>query len=495
MTTAKEHGRIVLAGIIPSRLDLLEEALNSLEIDYFVDSTQKVIFKLLEHYYQKSGGVLTTPALDDILSRGKTDPGRRALYAETYEDLKNFRVDDADFRWSMQELREDYAEETLKVTLADSMEIIQVGLEQKNGEVLQGQEDAREYLLDKLSDLDASMNTQEAPHGDMREESALIVQEYTETKTARSEGRLSGIQFGIRELDEKVGGLQRGDLALSAAYTNDGKTTLCVQLAWSAAVEQGKNVLFLSTETVNTVVRRRLISRHSRHPKFFDFSLPEGLNSKDIKAGTLNPAEEEFFQEVVRDFGDPKNEYGHMYIHQVPRFATMDQVEQIMKSTQKKFDIDLVVCDYLALLRPVGNRYTDRESLSGIIKNSKQIATSFNKGRGVPFISPWQVSRAAWEDALTLGRYTSKALAETAEATNTPDIIVSILAPENNSERYANLSAQVLKHRDGETADGIQLTVDYATCHFSGRGTMDSFDSAGYSTGFSPSDGTLDSLV
>jgi hypothetical protein len=131
----------------------------------------------------------------------------------------------------------------------------------------------------------------------------------------------------------------------------------------------------------------------------------------------------------------------------------------------------------------VGSRNTDRESLSGVIKNAKQVAVSFNKGQGVPFVSPWQVSRAAKEQADQNGRYTSQALAETAEATNTPDIIVSILAPVANTDRHASLSAQVLKHRDGETADGIQLSVDYATSYFSGHAALDSFSSATFSSG------------
>lgn len=480
MTTTNEHGRNVLGGIIPNRIDLLGEALNGLSPEHFEDSVQKNIFKFLDAYYQKTGGVLSLGALKDILERGKADPGRIALYEETYEDFKYLKIDDAEFTWALHEVRENYAEKEVRDALIGALKILTEGEVLKDGEVLIGQEPAREFLLDKLSDIDTSMSGQDAPHGEMREEGALILQEYDSTKKARETGTLSGIQFGIPELDEKVGGLQRGDLALSAAYTNDGKTTLCVQMAWSAAVEQGKNVLFLSTETVNTTVRRRMISRHSMHPKFQSFGLPDGLNSKDLKAGTLNPHEEEFFQEVVKDFTDPNNNYGNLYIHQVPRFATMDNVEAIMNSVQKKFDIDLVVCDYLALLRPTGSRNTDRESLSGIIKNAKQIATSFNKGRGVAFISPWQVSRAAWEDATTIGRYTSKALAETAEATNTPDIIVSIIAPVDNTERRANLTAQVLKHRDGETADGIQLTVDYATCHFSGRGTVSNYQAGGY---------------
>lgn len=482
MATAKEHGRTVLAGIIPARVDLLTEVLQELTPEHFVDPSQARIYGILEYYYQTTQGVLTTGALNDILTRGGIDAGRKALFEETYEDFKSLKVDDSDWVWSVHELKEEYAESKIKATLTDTMEIVTKGLEDSKGNVLRGQEDARMFLLDRMSDLDSALGDQVAPHGDLRDETKIVLREYEENKRLRAAGLLRGIQFGIPELDAKVGGIQAGDLALVAAYTNDGKTTLCVQLAWDAAVNQGKNVLFLSTETVNTTVRRRLVSRHSMHPKFLEFGLPDGLNSSDFKASAFNPHEEELLQEVLNDLARTENDYGHMYIHQVPRFATMDQVEHIMNTVQKKFNIDIVICDYLGLLRPSGARNTDRESLSGVIKNAKQVSVSFNKGAGVAFASPWQVSRAAKLEADDKGRYMSSALAETAEATNTPDIIVSILAPIENNDRKTNVVAQVLKHRDGETADGIQLNVDYATCAFTGRGTMDMFSPGTLST-------------
>lgn len=480
MATTVEHGRNVLSGIIPNRIDLLGEALNALSPEHFVDSVQAKFFTFLNHFYQTTGGVMTLGSLQDILGRAKADPGRVALYEESYEDFKAHKIDDADFTWAIHELKEDFAEAKMKEALVGSMEILQKGRELKGGEILLGQEDAREFLADRLADISVAMDSQEAPHGEMRSEKQIILHEYEDVKLKRSEGILAGINFGIPALDEKVGGLQRGDLALAAGYSNDGKSQLMVQMAWDTSVMQGKNVLFLTTETSNTVIRRRLITRHSKHSKFQEFDLPEGINSKDLKLGTLNPHEEDLFRAVVKDFTSESNDYGNMYIHQVPRFANMSNVSSIMAMVQKKFDIDLVVCDYLALLRPEGVRNTDRESLSGILKNAKQISHSHDKGRGVAFISPWQVSRAAWEEAMSSGRYTSKSLAETAEATNTPDVIVSIMAPIDNTERHANLTAQVLKHRDGETADGIQLSVDYATSHFTSSRSIDSFQTVAF---------------
>ena len=339
-----------------------------------------------------------------------------------------------------------------------------------------------------MADIDNTLAKQEAPHGNMRDELDIILKEYDERREAKLAGTATGIYFGISELDRKVGGLQRGELILSAGYSSDGKTSLCVQLAWSAMVEQQKNVLFLTTETIRNTVRRKIVARHSKFQKFEDWGLPDGLNTRDMKDGTLSDTEHVFMQHVAQDFtADP--DYGNLYIHQVPRNSSMDEVEMIMTKVQKMYPLDLVVCDYLALLRPAGPRNTDRESLSGILKNAKQIATTFNRGEGVPFISPWQVSRAARERAEDIGQYAMASLAETAEATNTPDVIVSILAPVDNTNRHADITGQVLKHRDGETANGIEMTVDYATSHFRSKLGLGSL------SGFNGGSGGLDSLL
>ena len=182
MSTTNDHGRTVLSGVIPNRIDLLGEALNGLSPDHFPDSVQRNIYLFLGRYYQTTGGVLSLGAMKDIMVRGGADPGRMALYEETYEDFKHNAVDDADFHWSMHELREDFAELKTKEALVETLEILNVGKEQKDGDILKGQEPAREYLMDKLSEIDVSMSGQDAPHRDMRDEKAIILQEYNNIK-------------------------------------------------------------------------------------------------------------------------------------------------------------------------------------------------------------------------------------------------------------------------------------------------------------------------
>ena len=428
MATAKENGKIVLAGIIPNRIDLLDQARRELSIIHFVDPIHAKFFQFLEHYSGVAGAVLTKNALDDILNRSTADPGRKAIYTETFDDLLATKVLDSDFLWSVYELRESAAEKATKDALTQSMEIILKGVTDSHGETIKGHEPARLHLLESFADIDRELSKQEAPQGDMRNEEAQILAEYAARKTARADGTSQGINFGIDELDRKLGGLQQGELVLIAAFSSDGKSSMSVQLAWNAVVEQGKNVLFLTTETVNTVIRRKLIARHSKHPRFASHELAEGLNTRDLKAGTLSDSQETLFQEVVRDFSR-NPDHGRLYIAQVPRMATLETAESIMMRTQKLFNIDLVVCDYLALFRSTGHRTTDRESYSGILKEAKQLTTTFNRGAGVPFVSPWQVNRTSRESAEKLGQYTSASLAETAEATNAQPMSAQILTP------------------------------------------------------------------
>ncbi len=489
MATASDHAQTVLAAIIPNRRDLLEKALRQLSPAHFPERVQSNLFAMLQRYSDyTSGSVMPLKYLDDNL-RGKAEPGQVQLYLETYQLLEELSAEDSEFAWSVQQLRELAADKATGEAITEAMEILRNG-RQVGQDLLRGHEDARRRILESFQEIDRDLTMQDAPEGDLRDERTEMMADYAERKHSRERGLSQGILFGIEELDRKVGGLQPGELVLTAGYSSDGKTTLCVQAMWSAAVEQGKNVVFLTTETLRPQVRRKLISRHSKLPQF---GLPGGLNTRDLKSGTLPLEQEAKLQEVVDDLAKNPT-YGRLYIAQVPRSATIASIEQRLHRIQRKFNIDLVVMDYLALLRSDRSRVTTREELASLVKDAKLLAVNFDNGRGVPFISPWQVSRAARESAENLGMYSSASLSETAEATNSADVIVSLLAPTDNTDRRADIIMQILKNRDGETANGIIVEVDYATSWFRSKGLgFDGFSSVsgiGSGEGFS-----LDSLV
>lgn len=462
MQTADDHGRVILSAIIPDNRDLLDEALRYLVPEHFVDSTLRMIYVLLERYVETTRAILPKHVLVDVLQRKGRDVGTVALVGEVYDSLAVTQVAESDFRWSLEQIRELAAERETERALTESMEILRRGATDEHGERVQGHQDARGHVLSKFALIDRELAMQDAPEGNIRDEASEMLADYAARKEAKISGHTGGVLFGVPSLDAKIGGLQPGELDLLVGYSASGKTSLaCGQLAWSAAVEQGLNVVIATTETLRVQVRRKILARHSRLPKF---GLENGLNSRHIKDGSLEPDEERVLREVIADFST--GNYGKLYIAQVPRGAGISTLEARLLRVRRQFPVDLLVIDYLALLRSERRRESDREELGSIIKAAKQLATTFDDGRGVPVISPWQVNRSSKEAAAKAGMYTTAALAETAEATNSSDVIVSLLEPEDNTSRFADLRAQVLKNRDGETHNSIPLMVDYATSMF-----------------------------
>ncbi len=462
--SATDHAHNILSAIIPGRRDLLDKALRHLTPAHFQDVTQRNLFSMLEVYADKTGAVVTRAAVDDWLSRIGFDAGSIALYLETYDLLSDNQVAESDFLWSLDQIRELAAERATAEALTQAMEVLRSGAKSDRGQELRGHADARTHVLTSFAQIDRELSMQESPEGDIRLEKDDFLAEYQERKKQRESGTKTGVFFGISVLDELIGGLQPGELDLMVGYTSAGKSSLCVQLAWHAAVMQGLNVVYATTETLRPQVRRKLISRHARHTMF---GMPSGieLNTRDLKAGSLPESAEERLQAIVEDFsGNPT--YGKLNVIQMPRGSGIGVLESRITRIARSMHVDLLVMDYLQLLKPENRRNSDREELGSILRDAKVLATTFQDGVGVPLVSPWQVSRAAHVEALKEGHYTASATAETAEASNTPDVIISILEPTIKT-RYVELNAQILKNRDGVTADGLTVHADYATSFFS----------------------------
>lgn len=462
--TSLEHSKVVLGAILSEdrpyneRLQLLDRAFNQLTEVHFPDAQYKTLFLLLSRYLEAARGILSRAALEDLLVNKGIDAGRQALYLETYDTLAKQVIRDDDFRWSIEQLKELSAEKKTAEAITLGMEVLNRGAKGAKGIDLFGHKDARSVVLEKFAEIDRELSMQESPEGDAREENNEIWEEFTSPRAA------GGIKFGIPAIDRHINGLYPGELDLVVGYTSSGKSTLgSTQLTWSAAIEQGKNVVILTTETLRPQVRRRLLARHSRHPQF---DLPEGINSNDIKKGIeFFPKDKlEIFRAIVDDFTNNPN-YGKLVIVQVPRNATIGTSEAKVNRFQREFNVDLLVIDSINLLKPDRRFGTTREELAESLKEVKQFATTFDDGRGIPIVSPWQTNRQSWKEAQDAGYYNSSALAETAEASASSDIVITILEPMEKT-RISDLKAQIVKNRDGEVVHGIDLTVDYATSYF-----------------------------
>lgn len=461
MATALEHAETVFSGILPHRKDLLDVAMRRLATEHFEDSKQSTFFRMLSVYADSVNSVLPRKYLDDMLA-SKVDEAQYTSYLEMYDFYTENEVNDSDFYFSVDQLRDNAAKKATGEAIVAAMEILQKGKEIKPGLVLRGHADARERLIDTISVIDRDLSSADAPEGFIQDEYESIMGEYEANKAKYASGEVQGIGFGIDQLDSVTGGMQNGDLAIVAASSSHGKSSLAAQSAWYAATQQGKNTTFFATETARAIIRRKIIARHS---KLEMFELPDGLNTRNLKEGTLNEKEERVLKAVVHDL-TTNTDYGKLHIAQVPRGATVATIEHKINRIARNDGCDYAVIDYAALLSSTERVSEDRNKYVNILRELKLVAPSVAEGVGIPILTPWQISRDGRVRAENTGYYTMNDLSDTSEAEKIADVIVSLFRADEESGRFVEGNVQILKMRDGEKARDILIDIDYGTCTF-----------------------------
>ncbi len=177
---------------------------------------------------------------------------------------------------------------------------------------------------------------------------------------------------GLTGLDDFLGGFQRADLIIIAGRPSMGKTSLVLNIARNAAVEQGACVALFSLEMFREALVQRLLSSEA------------SVNSRRIRLG-LNTEEEE--KRIMEAQG--KLSEAPIYIDDSP---LLRMVEMRSKARRLHYErgIDLIIVDYLQLLQGDGRGENRVQEISYISRSLKALARELK----VPVIAVSQLSRA-----------------------------------------------------------------------------------------------------
>lgn len=167
--------------------------------------------------------------------------------------------------------------------------------------------------------------------------------DYIENKTDEK------ISFGVKFLDEMIGGLYKGELTTIAAKSGVGKTALALQILRSC-LKQNKKVLLISREMSDVqMLIRNIVSL-------------TGIDSKTIKNKVFT---DEQLEQIIKAIG-VLTDNNNLFIND-----NIDRISKIKKRI-RQVKPDVVIIDYLQLLtieKSEGSREREVATLSREIKN------------------------------------------------------------------------------------------------------------------------------
>ncbi len=199
-------------------------------------------------------------------------------------------------------------------------------------------------------------------------------------------GGLAGTSSGLSELDYKLGGLRKSDLLILAGRPSMGKTALATNIAFNIARKfrqqerpdgkketiDGGSVGFFSLEMSSEQLANRILAAESR------------IKSHELLSGKLSEGDFKRFLEVARELeGIP------LHIDDTPALS-IAQVAARARRLKRRHGLDVLVIDYLQLVRPASSRDQGRvNEVSEISMGLKAIAKELD----IPVIALSQLSR------------------------------------------------------------------------------------------------------
>ena len=199
------------------------------------------------------------------------------------------------------------------------------------------------------------------------------------------EGGLAGISTGLLDMDGKLGGLHKSDLLILAGRPSMGKTSLATNIAFNVAkaykkgrmpdgtegAVQGGVVGFYSLEMSAEQLAGRILAEASE------------ISSHKIRQGDMTEAEFRRFVEAAKAL-----EACPLYIDDTPALP-ISQLAARARRLKRTHGLDLLIIDYLQLVRGTGRSESRVNEISEITMGMKAIAKELN----IPVIALSQLSR------------------------------------------------------------------------------------------------------
>ncbi len=193
----------------------------------------------------------------------------------------------------------------------------------------------------------------------------------------KNEEGIVGVPTGLRDLDDRLGGLHQSDLIIIAGRPSMGKTSLATNIAFNAAQKLQKSgkkstIAFFSLEMSSEQLSTRILAEQAR------------IRSNDIRRGRISDEQFDKFLETSKNISELP-----LYIDETPAIS-IAALSNRARRIKRLFGLDMIVVDYIQLMRAASSNKDGRvQEISQITQGLKAIA----KELAIPVVALSQLSR------------------------------------------------------------------------------------------------------
>lgn len=335
----------------------ISKALEKLKEEDFYRDGHKVIFKAIREMFSKDMAVDLVTLLEYLKSTDNLDKSGGVTYIS---EVSSSVITTANLEAYIK-IVEDKS--TLRKLIKSATQIIEESYN-KQDKV----EDVIDIAQKKIFDLAERQGSNEYESlANVLERGFLEIERLFNNK-----GSITGVGSGIRDLDAKTSGFQKGDMVLIAARPSMGKTTFSLNIAENAALREGKSVVIFSLEMSKEQLAYKLLCSEAN------------VDMLKLRTGNLD---DDDWERIARATGPLSK--AKIYIDDTAGLSVMEMRSKCRK-IKIEHGIDMILIDYLQLMSGSSGSESRQQEVSEISRSIKALA----KEMECPVIALSQLSRA-----------------------------------------------------------------------------------------------------
>jgi replicative DNA helicase len=426
---SEDGERGVLCSLLLSPRDVADICVLRLRSDAFYIPAHEIIYSLVLEFGEKSKPIDFVALKQALKDRNQLEEIGGPEYLS---DLYNFVPTAANAAYYIDIVREKY----VLRRLISTCNRLSTQCYDQQGEIEPLLDEAEKEIFAITGE---HVKTEIVPTKDLVMEAIEQIEKLYENR-----GSVTGLPTGFVELDRMTSGLHPAEMIVIAARPSMGKTAFAMNIAEHVAMDIGKAVAVFSLEMSSQQLVQRILCSRAK------------VDLQRVRNGFLSERDFPNLTAAASQVAAAK-----MFIDDTPGL-TVTELRAKARRIKSQHDIQLIVIDYLQLLRSMSRRAQDNRQLeiSEISSGIKALA----KELSLPIIVIAQLNRQPDTRAKEGGRPRLSDLRESGSIEQDADVVGLLVRPEyyetddeGKQERAGEAELIIAKQRNGPTGD-VPLT-------------------------------------